>query len=221
MNARTVLPLAILTALFPLCATVYAADTPARSGSGRNAPTSAGLADNEAQAKARAALYSDAPVAAQPTKPTPKPSAVEPKRNPEPVIVKEVAARPASTTAAPATVSTLSGPQPDNEAQAKARAALYADEPTLGVAEPEPQPAPAQSVPEVAEVTEQATPQPMLRPSPISPSANPLTHGMEAPALPTNASQQAQLDALLQQYRADAISAAEYHTRRAEILAEK
>jgi hypothetical protein len=50
---------------------------------------------------------------------------------------------------------------------------------------------------------------------------SPYTAGMVAPPLPTTPAQQKQLDALLQQYRADQISATEYHAKRAEILANK
>lgn len=200
MNARTALPLSKVIALLSMSLAVTVADVPAPSESGPPAHTTATLPDNEAQAKARAALYADE-AAATPVKTNPQPAAAEPERSADPAPVDEPAAQPTPTLIA---VSTAAGPLPDTEAQAKARAALYTDDPQL-----------------VAIAVEQATPQALWTPAQASATASPLTQGMSAPALPTNATQQAQLAALLQQYRTDAISASDYHARRAEILAGK
>ncbi len=125
---------------------------------------------------------------------------------PEPAPVAPAAdatATPAATTAPPANSSAqpvvlTAGPQPDNADQARARAMLYEGNP----------------------------PQDTGTGTAITPTVTPvmsadLTAGMEAPALPITANQQLQLDQLLQQYRSDTISAAQYHARRAEILGNK
>ena len=171
-----------------LCLTcnVLAADTDSAAG------VSASLPDNEAQAKARAALYADMPVesAPEPTA-TPAEPAAETAPKPEPQAEPAPAEEPMASTA-PRSL-------PDNEAQAAARAAL---------ANAYPQPAP------VAQPTPVATPAAAAATAAVAATTS-------APPLPTSATQDQQLDLLLQQYRADAISASEYHSRRAEILAEK
>jgi hypothetical protein len=194
MNAWTVGSLAIVVASFSLAIPLRAADQPAQSTASKAATAS--LPDNEAQAKARAALYASEPV--EPAKASP--------------------ATRAAAAAQPAKVSTVAGPQPDNEAQAKARALLREPEPEptpAQVASPGPEPRATPAATQVAAApaaTAQKSKQ-AARP------ANPLTAGMAPPALPTTADQQAQLDQLLSAYQADQISAAEYHQRRSEILA--
>jgi len=97
-------------------------------------------------------------------------------------------------------VISLAGPQPDNEAQAEARAALRQDDGFYS------SPMATGTMPAKTGATSQ----------PRS-----WTAGMEAPKLPLTAAQQQQLDQLLQQYRANQISSSEYHTKRAEIIANK
>lgn len=176
MNAHTLLPLAMVTALLSL-GTASAVDT----GS---------LPDNEAQAKARASLYADDTPAAAPTEAAP--------------VTEPVAAAQATDTAF-TTVST-DGPQPDSEAQAKARAALR-DEAELATT--------------TAAVAVEPMQETAPEPTKVSRDDNPLTSGMAPPSLPTDQAQQQQLSALLDQYRADQISASEYHGQRASILAGK
>jgi len=202
MNARTLLPLAILTVVSSAWVTASAADNPA--------PPGAALPDSKAQAKARAALYADDPV---PTESAPKAAAAAATTTEEKSVTE-------ATAAAPAAAVTLAGAQPDNEAQAKARAALYANEPgsvSLDGVQPDTETQAkarmALSAVEPAPTVAAATPQATV--------TNPLAAGMAAPALPTDAAQQQQLNALLQQYRSDQISASQYHGQRAEILAGK
>ncbi len=291
MNARTLLPLAILPAMFTLVVSAPAAETP--RGAAPVAPT-VSLPDNEAQAKARAALSADDVKALPPSKPAqPTPQAPAAQAEVKPAQPEVKSASPAAQTGA---VPVIAGSRMDNEAQAKARAALYADEvkalppakpvqptpqapaaqaqakpaePEMKSAPPEiqtdavpviagprmdneaqakaraalrqaeetaePQPAAPSTTPSVAQPTpkpevsapkaEVSAPKPVAAiPAPVKPAPrkpNPLTAGMQAPALPTTPEQQLALDSLLQQYVADQISAAEYHTRRAEIMAGK
>lgn len=113
------------------------------------------------------------------------------------------------------TAPIMEGSQPDSDAQAAARAALRdeigAEEPPVvvevvvieEVVEPEPE--------EEVVVEEAVEPEPE--------DENSLTTGMDAPPLPTTDAQRKELAELLERYRADQVSAAQYHAQRAAILA--
>jgi hypothetical protein len=225
MNARTLLPLTFLYAFFAVSVSVSAAGT-------------ASLPDNEAQTKARAALYADEVKAPAPAKsaqpapvvPSPKATSKAPSVQPAPkapsaqaeTTVEPPEPIPATPIAPAAIVPVLAGPQPDSEAQAKARAALRQEEPAVQAP-----PATASMPSSVAPTTqpEVSAAKPIVTApaalKPVSRKPNPLTAGMQPPALPTTPAQQQALDGLLQQYVTDQISAAEYHKRRAGILAGK
>jgi hypothetical protein len=201
MNSRTVLPLVTLTILLFALWQSQAVDSSA----------TATLPDNEAQAKARAALYGQEAA----PQPAARPAPVASTPTPAPAMAAPV-------TAAATAVVVTAGPQPDNEAQAKARAALYANDRTQS------SPAAVTTTAMTATQAASSTPDPSwpmsansAQSSKTTSQPNAWTAGMEAPALPITATQQQQLDQLLQQYRADSISASEYHTRRAEIIAKK
>ena len=145
--------------------------------------------------------------------------------------------------------STSGANLPDNESQAKARAALQADEVHAEVKAAPSTVAPAQESPGSefpvsnegpqpdtdAQAAARAairaeSPAPAVQAAPVAAVASqeasrpPETTSaapavIEAPALPTTGSQQQQLETLLQDYRSDQISASDYHARRAEILA--
>ncbi|MCU0772075.1 MAG: hypothetical protein MUE94_09960 [Verrucomicrobia bacterium] len=154
--------------------------------------------------------------------------------------------KPAEPVAPQVSVPALSGPQPDNAAQSKAREALRQEEPVearpvTSIPEPEKpakptEPKPAVPQPQTVRLEEpmaspEAKPSERDEPKPVTAAPakskpqprkdQSLTAGMQAPALPTTPQQQQALDALLQQYASDQISAAEYHSRRAEILGGK
>lgn len=195
MNSRKVLLLAGLTCLL--------AASPHFSVAGE-APAAA-LPDNDAQAKARSLLEGEQPQNAAPaTQATNKPAPV-----PETTQKTAVPAEPAPEPAPLSTEALPAGPRPDNAAQAEARATLNA---AYGTAAAKTM---TQSESQPVFAAPEATPQESANPK------SPWTTGMESPALPTTSTQQQQLDELLALYRADRISAAEYHSRRAEILANK
>jgi hypothetical protein len=60
-------------------------------------------------------------------------------------------------------------------------------------------------------------PEPVTASSPVK---NPAFQGVEAPPLPISGSKQAQLEALLEKYKTDQVTPAEYQVERAKILAE-
>lgn len=135
---------------------------------------------------------------------------------------------PYASSSAPEVLS--SSPQPDNEAQAKARAlvrqktsAFEADSPMLAAAPLPDNDAQAKSRETIRKDMPAPAPQIVTAPAGKKAPSQPAvwTAGMQPPALPITPEQQQQLDELLQQYRADRISASEYHTRRAQIIGTK
>lgn len=275
MNARTVLPLAILTGLLSLSAFLFAADNPPSSDSGQRNLV---LPDSHIQEEARAALFGDNPAASTETQRVEPSASTQPKTEPAPVQ-SESASAPAQTTSPPPAMR-MAAVRPDTDAQAQAREALFGVEPATSAAtqspqEPEPeQPEATPTEPESTAAATTTTPPPASTAPALQPdtttqaeardalwagspaattsapaagqgvvsagsdenvsvtqqrssksgseiTASSLTAGMQAPALPLTPAQQQQLAALLQRYRSDQISAAEYHDRRAEILGEK
>jgi len=209
MKARTDLPLAILVVLLTVPVSLVAADETAPV---RSAPPTASLPDNEAQAQARAALHGEDTAAS-----------AQPMAEPAPVIKAEPMATPVGTAAPQRSIPLLVGPQPDTEVQAEARKVLRSAEPgigatTLPVATVAPQEAAPQTTPTVAAT--QPAPKPVPPAATTAKKDSRLT-GLQPPALPISAAQQQQLDQLLQQYRANQVSPAQYHSQRAEILAGK
>lgn len=208
MKARTDLLLTILVALLSVPASTFAAD--------ETLPPTTSLPDNQAQAKARTALNEPAPAA----QPVPEPETIAPART-EPAATPTVTAEPRSS------LPILVGPQPDTEVQAEARAALRSEEPAIGAAtQPiatvtshEPEPVTEAPIVAVAQPEPKAAAQTSTTRS--SAKRDPRLVGLEPPPLPISAAQQQQLDQLLQQYRGNEITPAEYHSRRAEILAGK
>lgn len=217
MKASTALPLAILATLLSVHVSVSAAYSPTSlSPSASNGSSQ----DNVAQTHTPLVLDAQKPTmmmaSAESEPATAAPAQVQQKAAPVDTDP------PAASTAANATsesMATVAGPQPDTEAQAKARAILRSEEPAIT---PTPQPSTAGTVAAPpAKMPAATTPpakMPAVQPEPMKPAP---TAGMQPPALPISDAQQKQLQALLQQYRADQISAAEYHSRRAEILAGK
>ncbi len=208
MKARTDLPLAILVVLLSVPVSLVAADETAPV---RSAPPTASLPDNEAQAQARAALHGED--TATSTQPMTEPAAVK----------AEPMATSVGTAAPQGAMPLLVGPQPDTEVQAEARRVLRSEEPGITATLPaaamvEPQEAAPQTTPTVAAT--QPAPKPVPPAATTAQQDSRLT-GLQPPALPISAAQQQQLDQLLQQYRANQISPAQYHSQRAEILAGK
>jgi hypothetical protein len=113
----------------------------------------------------------------------------------------------------------------DNPAQAAARAALMKQMDQVQAPEPEtPSPTPAPTMPKTpapvapapAAAPVMITPTPA--PSATMTSASPVP--IVAPAIPISATKEQRLQALLAKYKADQITPEQYHTQRAEILAE-
>jgi hypothetical protein len=165
------------------------AATPVTNGSKPGYVAGPPAPDNEAQARARAAVRADM-VAAQD--------------------------RAAGYTLAPAQTELAAATRPDNEAQAKARAVVRDESPMLtstGETASPAQVAPTQATPDKA-----STPT-ALPTTTTSARPNPLTAGMTPPESPFSPEQQAQLARLLSPYMADQMSTEEYHQKRAAIVA--
>jgi len=203
--------------------------------------------DTEEQAKMRAAMRraleqslapaTQPPAAAKPpATPAPtQPAAVTPPPQPEPAATP-VAPPPVQATAAPATpppaqtaVATTSQagfenvPPPDDPARvAKEREMLRqkmkelqatpATAPTVAKHTP----APAPSSPSAVAVA----PPPARATKTVQPVASTTYRAIEPPPSPLSAAKQAKLADLLVRYKADSITAQEYHAQRAAILAE-
>jgi len=201
--------------------------------------------DNPAQAAARAALMEKMnELEAQPAQPAPPPIVVtpsgamqvQPSQRTNPVVVTNpaVPAQPmvpalkANTMSAPATPATS-----DAEAQAKAKAALeqkmsemnkenWATPAVAPAAPPAPQTQPVAISP-VKPAPPAVKPEVMSPPNQIDANYPGKELGLKpivAPPLPISAAKEAQLQALLERYKADQITPEEYHSQRAAILAE-
>lgn len=171
--------------------------------------------DTPEQAKMRAALRRMMEQSSGTTPTTTPPPAPAPAPPPANTTPSSPAPVPAAPPPAPATRQSFdSVPQPDDSAKlnqartamreklAESQAAPAPDAPTSPVA-----PAP---------IAHQPPAQPVAPPPPPAPGYTPI----EAPASPLSASKQARLADLLVRYKADAITAQEYHTKRAAIIAE-
>jgi len=194
--------------------------------------------DTPAQAAARSALMGQmsAPEAqpAQPAQPAPPPIVVTPSGaamvQPSQPTNKVVVSRPA-VHAQPAVPAAQMNPVPDSgaaqttpalsdaEAQTRARAALeqkmanmnQQDWATPAIA-PAASPAPPAISPEMMSPPDRDNANFSGKELGLKP--------IEAPPLPISASKEAQLQALLERYKADQITPGEYQTERAKILAE-
>ena len=144
----------------------------------------------------------------QQTAPTPAPAPVV--RTPTPSTAPVVVATPApAPTSIPRFSDLPDDTQPgDDAALREALRAKTAPAP-LPVASVGSQPAASAPAAPVVDA---------VQPAPV-PTRSALTANMEAPPSPWTSAQQTQLDQLLLKYRADQISAQEYHTQRAAIIA--
>ncbi len=162
------------------------------------------------------------PAAVPPVSPPPSAVAVTPSGATMPTNPPPASTMPASTppavTAVPATSSSgnsLFGPVPPPSGGA-----------TSGAAIQESMPAPMTTTPTATQIPAPAVAQPVsMEPSPNNnsaaiPSSRLGLQPMVAPPLPISPTQQAQLQALLEQYNNNAISAVQYQAARQKILAE-
>ena len=193
--------------------------------------------DNEEQAKLRDALrralvQPNAPqsqpapaaqpaAAPEPTEPAPTPPPAQPQS--QPAAVTPVAPPPVTPTVVVQTPETYEPvPAPDDAASiARAREAMRRK---LEEMQTDQQPAPAPGTP-VAAVAPAPAPKPAPTPAPApktaaTPVATSSYKPVDAPASPLPASKQSKLADLLARYRADSITAQEYHAQRAAIIAE-
>ena len=204
--------------------------------------------DTPAQAAARAALMDKMnELVAQPAQPAPParpvpppivvtPSGATPVKPsqptnvvviPPPVVHQPPAAPAPATKSVPATVVVQAAPAiSDTEAQAKAKAALEQKMSETNWATPA-APPPPQTQPAATTPVKPAPPavQPVVMPPP--PPQNPNYPGKDmglgpitAPPLPISPAKQAQLQGLLERYKADQITPEQYHAERAKILAQ-
>jgi hypothetical protein len=196
--------------------------------------------DNEEQAKMREALRR----ALQPSQSQPAPSAQPaaaatpaaqpvatppPQQQPPPVPVTPVAPPPAQPTVVVQTPAySESVPTADPESMARAREAMRqklkelesTPAPAPAVTPEPPKPTVAVAPPPPASTPEPA-PKPVAKPAQnLAPVATSTYKPIEAPASPFSSAKQAKLSELLARYRADAITAQEYHAQRAAIIAE-
>jgi hypothetical protein len=173
--------------------------------------------DNDAQNKARAALLEKMTEANVPAPtPVPAPAPVLPVAVAPPVVpTQPVAPAPVIAPApAPAMAAVPAAPvnqgiiPPDNDAQYKARTALLGKlaEPEASVATPVPAPAPTP-------VTAAA-----VTPTPAPAPARTVTTPTITPAQTIALTKEMRLKELLMEYRADQITPAEYHAKRAAIV---
>ena len=190
--------------------------------------------DTPAQAAARAALMDKMNALetqpAQPAQPAPPPIVVTPSGAtpvkpsqptkavviPSPAVQAQPAVPAPETKPMPGTEAVQTVPvTSDAEAQARARGALEHKMSELNKQEwttPAVVPA-APSAPQTQPVA--------VRPvKPAPPADNSGLTLIAAPPVPISAAKQAQLQALLEKYKADQITPGEYHTERAKILAE-
>ena len=180
--------------------------------------------DTEEQAKLREALRR---AIEQPNAPQTPPAAVPPpaeqpaaQPQAQPAAVTPVAPPPVTSNVVASTPQTFEPvPPPDDAASiARAREAMREKMKQL-----ETTPAPATATtpaPAVAAVTPPA-PKPTAQPDPKpAPVAAATYKPIDAPPSPFSAAKQAKLAELLTRYRADAITAQEYHAQRAAIIAE-
>ena len=182
-----------------------------------------GGADSEEQAKMREALrraleqpttpqFQPVPAAAAPTPIQPVP--VTPPPQPAPVAPPPVT--PTVVVQTPETFEAV--PPPDSEANlARAREAMRQKLQQLQSA-----PAPATAAPaSVAVVAPKAPAAPAAHSAAaVVPVATSSFRPIDSPASPFSATKQAKLADLLARYRADSITAQEYHAQRAAIIAE-
>jgi hypothetical protein len=188
--------------------------------------------DNPAQAAARAAL--EAKMHDLDTQPASANAETPPPAAPAPTAAAPIIPVPAEAET-PATAATIHA---DNADQSRALEALQQKMRELAAQQPSAstEASPAITIPLPAVVTEQparpaetqpAQTVPVQIPAVVSPPAPPVANypGKElglkqitAPPLPVSADVEAQLQALLLQYKADQISPEEYHKRRAAIL---
>ena len=206
--------------------------------------------DTEEQAKLREALRraleqpgaaKSQPVTPTPAQPSPPPVQEQPpvtqqqhEPQPQPQAAPVTPVAPPPVTPTPQTFEAV--PAPDDAASlARAREALRQKMQELQ-ATPAPAPAPAPAVaPESAKPSVAVAPAPAPKSEP-KPTAQPTAvtkpapkpapvatsnyKPIDAPASPFSAGKQAKLAELLARYRADSITAQEYHAQRAAILAE-
>jgi hypothetical protein len=138
--------------------------------------------------------------------PAPKPAVATPTPSPAPVVVTTPAPAPTRT----ATFSDLpDDTQPGDDAALREALRVKTTTVPLPVASVGSQPAASAPVAPVVGA---------VQPAPV-PTRSALTANMEAPPSPWTSAQQTKLDELLLKYRADLISAQEYHTQRAAIIA--
>jgi hypothetical protein len=190
--------------------------------------------DTPDQAAARTALIQKMnEMPAQPSVPppvvvTPATPTVE---APAPVVV----APPVAPALAPALASNtemfLPTPAPnmntsptlDNDAQAKARAALLKKMSELGDQSAATPPS-AQEKVVIQKSPTPAAAAPVAAPAVMEPKpamvAEPMVKPIETPALPISETKEERLQALLEKYKADQITPEEYHTERAKIIGE-
>ena len=191
--------------------------------------------DTEEQAKMRDALrraleQPTAPESQPAAKPAaaPQPAVVTPPPQPEPTPAPVAAVAPPPVAAATATVvvatpeSFEAVPPPDDQASiARARELMRQKLQELQSA-----PAPTAAPVAPAPVAAVAPPPSAPKPAPVAaatPAASIATSNfkpIDGPASPFSASKQAKLSDLLARYRADSITAQEYHAQRAAIIAE-
>lgn len=175
--------------------------------------------DNPEQAKMRAALRRMMEQSATTSTPPPAPAKTEAKPAPPPAPA--VAAQPAPQ-------SYDSVPPPSDPAKAAREREVMRQ--TLATSQNPPPPAPAAPTAPVAPAPVAATPVAPVAPPPVAPPTavpppaptTPTTYTqLESPASPLPVTKQSRLADLLAKYRADTITAQEYHTKRAAILAEQ
>jgi hypothetical protein len=192
-------------------------------------------ADTPAQAAARAALLAKLNETATTTNASPAvivtPAEVK-VETPAPVVVAPAAApAPSEPVVQPVPAPVVvAAPVADTEAQAKARAALLQKISEAG-APPAAMPPMTPMTPEKIAVEKTETPvstapvvAPVAAPMVMEPKpavvAEPMVKPIETPALPIAATKEERLQALLDKYKADQITPAEYHTERAKIIGE-
>lgn len=199
--------------------------------------------DSEEQAKMRDALrraleqpgasksqpVAPAPAVTAPAQAEPAPVTPPPQQQPPPAT--PVAPPPATPTVVVETPQTSENvPASDAESIARAREAMRQKMQELQ-STPAPTGAPVPTQPVVAVAPPPTAPKsaPVTEPAPASapkpaPKAAPVATSnykpIEAPASPFSTAKQAKLNDLLARYRADAITAQEYHAQRAAIIAE-
>lgn len=205
--------------------------------------------DNPAQAAARAALMEKMnALEAQPAQPAPPPILVTPSGAtqvrpgqptnvvvvPPPVAHAQPAIPAPATKPAPGTQAVQTEPATsDAEAQAKAKAALEQKmsemnkqnwaTPAVAPAAPPAPPTQPVAVSPAKPAPPTVKPEPMSPPKPIGANYPGKELGLKpivAPPLPISAARKAQLQELLEKYKADQITPEQYHTERAKILAQ-